>query len=280
MMDVEILAPLGNVSYTENIIKAGANALYVGLKNFSSRPSFADLTIDEIKIATDICHKSSVKIYVAINSCISHVNQEEIKDDITKLDCIGVDALILSDFGMIEFASYIAKKCEIHASTLLGVYNTQTVNVLKSMGVKRIIFSTNLYLDEMSKMIEANPQLDYEFVAAGGICFNDNKQCELPHIYKNEIYDVFCRRQYKLVDSNGQSQNARSIAGKHIASAEIAQLYMELGIKSFKIEGRTERVEKIIDVVKKFRQCLNSITADDGSYVHYINRIRNTGELL
>lgn len=278
-MDVEILAPLGDVSYAEKIIKAGANAVYVGLKNYSSRPSFSDLTMDEIKTAIDVCHKNGVKIYVAINACISHVNQDDVKSAITELDNISVDALILSDFGIIEYACNIVKNSEIHASTLLGVYNTQTVNVLKSMGVKRIIFSTNLYLDEMSKMIEANPQLDYEFVAAGGICFNDNRQCELPHAYKNNTYEVYCRKQYYL-KTDGDKQEARSIAGKHIASAEIAQLYIELGIKSFKIEGRTENVEKIVDLIKRFKECIDSIVPNSQSYGHYINRIRNVGETI
>lgn len=278
-MDVEILAPLGNVSYTEKIIKAGANAVYVGLKNYSSRPSFSDLTMDEIKTAIEVCHNNGVKIYVAINACISHVNQDDVKNAITQLDNMDVDALILSDFGMIEYAGDIVKNSEIHASTLLGVYNTQTVNVLKSMGVKRIIFSTNLYLDEMSKMIEANPQLDYEFVAAGGICFNDNKQCELPHVYKDSTYEVYCRKQYWF-KGDGKAQKARSIAGKHISSAEIAQLYIELGIKSFKIEGRTESVEKIVDIVKHFKECIDSSVPTGRSYGHYINRIRNVGEKI
>lgn len=278
-MDIEILAPLGDVSYTEKLIKAGANALYAGLKNFSSRPSFSDLTMDEVEMAKEICHRNHVKLYVAINACISHVNQDEVKDAIVALDSIGIDAIILSDFGMIEYAGNIVKNCAIHASTLLGVYNTQTVMVLKNMGVKRIIFSTNLYLDEMSKMVESNPDLEYEFVAAGGICFNDNKQCELPHIYQNGMYDVFCRKEYSLID-NGSVKAARTIAGEHIASAEIARLYIELGIKSFKIEGRTESVEKITGMIENFRQNLDTITYDKAAYGHYINRIRNKGEIL
>lgn len=273
-MNTEILAPLGDVLNTEKLIDAGANALYAGLKNYSARPSFADLSMEELEQALSVCHSRKVKLYVAINACISHVNEAEVKELIKRLDAMGMDAVILSDFGLIYYACQNVTKMEIHASTLLGVFNSRTISVLQRWGVRRIVLSTNSYLDEISRMIDAFPELDYEFVASGGICFNDNRQCELPHVYADHVYDVYCRKEYVYM-CNGECEKARTIAGKHIESHEIAKLYLELGLKSFKIEGRTENPEKIINVIRKLKTALDNIVFCQSSNTHYINRMRN-----
>jgi len=273
----EILSPVGKLADLQLIINAGADAVYMGLKGFSSRPQSADLSVDELRQAFIICRKNGVKLYVAINSCIHQNMLDTLIAQIRELDEIGVDSVILADWGLIHYFSDKLKHAQIHASTLLGVFNIDTVLELKRMKVTRIILSTNLYMDEIVKIIHAVPDLEYEIVADGGNCFNDNFRCELPHSASGMDYKVFCKCHYDLVENKNKSV-ANSIAGDLINMDEVIALYMAVGINSYKIEGRTmhgsivaNRTQKLKAGLLRAQQSKN----EQDSYLHYFLRIKN-----
>lgn len=272
----EVLAPVGSFNELGIILNEKPDAVYVGMKGFTSRPARTDFSAEEIKLATDICHAENIRIYVAVNSNIPNEDFDSQLKLIQELDMAGVDAFIIADFGMISVLSGKLKKAEIHASTLLGVYNIETVKILKSYGIKRIIFYANLYLDEMIKIISAVPELDYELVAEGGTCFNDIRQCRLPHNISDSEHTLACRTGCVLFDNDGLPKKGKMLAEHPCRVAEVVGIYMAAGICSFKIEGRTvpatERVSYIRDLkngIKRF---------EDGqpvnSFLHYIARLR------
>ena len=271
MHKCELLAPAGKYDAIEPLIDAGADAVYVGLQGFSSRPVSSDLSLNEIRRAVDLCHSRGVQLYVAVNSCIAFDAADRLLEAIKEMDAFGVDAVIIADWGIIERACRMTEHIRIHASTLLGVYNSETVRLLREMGVKRIVFSTNLYLDEMASIVNSVPELEYEIVADGGICFNDNRICELPHTNEGEDYRVFCRLDYQL--SNGDiAQPANPIAAEQITSTEVLALYMEMGIMSFKVEGRTVDPEKILPRIHRLRAAMDAVpkTSSGSSVLHYV----------
>lgn len=274
MYSRELLAPAREVEAITPLIEAGADALYIGLYGFSSRPASADFTLEEIKMALDICHEKDTSVHIAINGCVTESKLNELKENIAYLDEMGVDAVILADWGIIFQAGNIVKNAEIHASTLLGVYNSQTVRYLKKIGVKRLVFSTNMYIDEIADIINSVPDMEYEIVADGGICFNDNRICELPHINEGNEYKVFCRQKYKLL-LNGKEYEANPIAADMISSKEIVCMYLQLGINSFKIEGRTSDYQYIVPRVRALRKKIDECDLLQPSTLHYINRIKN-----
>ena len=276
MKDSELLAPVGTLSALVPMIEAGADAVYVGLSGLSSRPQSADFTIQEIRYAAAICHDHHVKLHVAVNCCIRETMLEQTKALLQELDNIGIDAVILADWGLIAYAVRQMKHTEVHASTLLGTYNTPTVRYLQQIGVKRLVFSTNLYIDEIASMIASLPEMQYEFVADGGICFNDNRICELPHLHDGENYRVYCRQPY-ILTMDGQIQKALPIHAESISSAEIAAMYLELGLYSFKVEGRTADYHKVVRRVQKLRKMLDEASehlTNKNSVLHYISRMR------
>lgn len=281
MYKFEVLAPAGELEAVYPLIEAGANAIYVGLEGFSSRPMSADFSISEIKEAVDICHKENARLHVAINGCISEKYVNSIYDKLKELEELGVDAVIIADWGVLNNASKIIKNMELHASTLLGTYNAKTIEFLKEIGVKRTVLSTNLYIDEISKIINSVTDMEYEIVADGGICFNDNRICELPHINDGDDYTVFCRNKYML-SINDEIHPARRICAKQISSSEIVDLYLEMGIHSFKIEGRTVNYRYIIPRVKKIRDALDKASMNNHSIVstlHYISERNRLEEI-
>ncbi len=281
MYRYEVLAPAGELSAIVPLIDAGANAIYVGLNGFSSRPQSADFSIQDIITATKICHDNGVRLHVAINGCISEKNINLVYERLKKLDNIGVDAVIIADWGVLKKASEYIKVAEIHASTLLGTYNSRTIEYLKDMGIKRVVLSTNLYIDEISNIINSVPDMEYEIVADGGICFNDNRICELPHTNSKENYIVYCREKYELCLGN-KTVPAKRIAAKQITSCEIIDAYLELGICSYKIEGRTVNYQYIVPRVKKMRAALEIASKHDhsiSSTLHYISERNRTKEI-
>ena len=273
-MKYEVLAPAGEIDAILPLIEAGADAIYVGLKGFSFRPSNADLSLDEIKTAVDICHSNNTRLHVAINAGIKNDDINVIQSNLLSLEKYGVDAVILSDWGMLYRATQWLNETEVHASTLLGVYNAKTVSILKEMGVNRVVLSTNLYIDEIIAIMNAEPDMEYEIVADGGICFNDNRICELPHYLKEDEYCVGCKDEYYRNDE------IVSIGSKSISLSEIVQIFVELGIFSYKIEGRTVPYKYIVPHTKKLSEALKSTEVKkDTSSLHYFKRVNTRDQL-
>lgn len=277
MYQYEILAPAGRPEAIAPLIDAGADAIYVGLSEFSSRPFSADFTIEEIKDAVKICHERNVALHIAINGCIRETKLDEIRSMLSDLDNIGVDAVILADWGLLSIAKSLIKHTPIHASTLLGTYNVETVRFLKQLGVSRVVMSTNIYIDEIATIINSVPDMEYEIVADGGICFNDNRICELPHKNDHQKYTVYCRLPYELKVDH-QSKSANPIHADSICSNDVLLMYLQLGVYSFKIEGRTVDVKYIAPRVKRMKEAAERLKNKDSenySALHYISRMRN-----
>lgn len=276
MVKYEVLAPVGNYKEIDIILRENPDAIYVGMKGVTSRPARTDFTVDEIKLAIDLCHSRNIRIYVAVNSNISNDSFNDQLKTILELDEDGVDAFIVADYGLISMLSGKLKNAEIHASTLLGVYNIETVRIFKSYGVKRIIFYANLYLDEMIRIINTFPELDYELVAEGGTCFNDIRQCRLPHIISDNEHILTCRSGCVLFDDEDTPQKGKMIAEHPCRVAEVAGIYMAAGIRSFKIEGRTVPATERVSHIRDLKRCIEQFANGQplNSYLHYIARLR------
>jgi len=274
MSSYEVLAPVGRFDELDIILKEAPDAIYVGMMGLTSRPSRTDFTEDEIEMAAAKCHECDVKIYVAINSGVPEDQFGELIETIKRLDS-KVDGFIIADYGLIVTLSGIVKNAQIHASTLLGVYNIETVRMLKEMGVRRIIFYANLYLDEIIQITNTFPELDYELVAEGGTCFNDIRQCRLPHITADGQHVLTCRSGCVLCEGE-EKVRGKMLAEHPCRVAEVAGIYMAAGINSFKIEGRTvpaaERIQIIRDLKENIKKFENGMPLN--SYLHYISRMR------
>lgn len=272
---MEILAPLGKLEYLDKIIESGADAVYAGVSGLSSRPESADLSIEEFKQAIRYAHSKGCKVYAALNACIP---QRKISDAVLiaeKLDRMGADAIILAEYGIIPILAEQLNHSKIHASTLLGVYNSETIELLKRYGVSRIVLSSDMFIDEMAELIRRNNDVEYEIIAAGGICYQCNRQCRLPHGIWNGQYHVACQNQYELLEEGEKVGVAHKIGAPSVRLYTALGLYCAMGISSFKIEGRTNRSEDVcqrIDELNGARGFLNTRQKEMAGYLHYVSR--------
>ncbi len=275
LIQCEVLAPAGRMSDIVPLIEVGADAIYVGLSGYSARPKSSDFTVDEVVEALEPIHNAGRKLFVAINANVPGEQYEELADSIKYLEKAGVDAVIISDYGLIYYLSRIIVNMEIHVSTLAGVYNYRDVEMLREMGVKRIILSSDLFVDEIVDIIDHVPDLDYEIVADGGICFNSNRQCLLPHVGQKEQYTVFCQMDYEIYKDEEKIGPAKRIGDYPAKIHRTMGIYLGMGIMSFKIEGRTnefsyilQRVKSVIDSKKFTLENYRDIPG----MMHYIRR--------
>lgn len=273
--ECEVLAPAGRLSDIQPLIQAGADAVYVGLSGYSARPKSSDFSLDEIRQSLSLLKLHGKKLYVAINANVWDEHIEELCNKVAVLDGLGADAVIVSDYGLINRLRATLKNTKIHASTLTGVYNYYNVRLLKEMGVARIILSSDLFVDEIVGIIDSVPDMEYEIVADGGICFNSNRQCLLPHIGAGERYNVFCQKDYGLFKDGVFLRKAKRIGNYAGKIHRTLGIYLGMGIGSFKIEGRTnnfdyilKRVKDVVDSKKFFSERQDEIAG----MMHYIRR--------
>lgn len=275
LIQCEVLAPAGRMSDIPPLIEVGADAIYVGLSGYSARPKSSDFTVDEVIEVLQPIHKAGRKLFVAINANVPEENYEELAESVKVLDAAGADAVIISDYGLIHYLSKIIVNMEIHVSTLAGIYNYRDVEMLKEMGVKRIILSSDLFVDEIVDVIDHVPDLDYEIVADGGICFNSNRQCLLPHVGQKERYMVFCQMDYELYKDGERLGPAKRIGNYPGKLYRTMGIYLGMGIKSFKIEGRTNDFSYILQRVKSMvdsKKFTLENYRDIPGMMHYIRR--------
>ena len=152
MKKPELLAPAGNFEALEAAIHGGADSVYVGLKNFGARAFANNFTDQEIVDAIKLCHTYGVKLYVTMNTLIKDSEVDEFIDRVRFLHKNGIDAILIQDFGMMMLVREKFPKLEVHASTQFNNSGIDTVKLLKDIGVKRVVFSRELSLDEIKSI--------------------------------------------------------------------------------------------------------------------------------
>ena len=273
--ECEILAPAGRISDIEPLLAAGADAIYAGLSGYSARPKSSDFTADEIKRSVELIEARGKKLYVAVNANVKEEETESLCKEVAALDAAGVNAVIASDYGLMTRLANTVKHCQIHASTLAGVYNAEDVKGLKEMGVSRIILSSDLFVDEIAGIIDGVPDMEYEIVADGGICFNSNRQCLLPHTGCGEGYSVYCQKNYLLLKDGNLVSRAKRIGNPAGKIHRTMGIYLGLGISSFKIEGRTNSPDYILLRLKAMAESKRFFAEhkeEIAGMMHYIRR--------
>ena len=148
----ELLSPAGNMEALKSAIHNGADAVYIGGKNFGAR-KFAD-NFDEKEMiqAIKYAHLYNIKIYVTVNTIIYEKETNEFIEYLKFLYWAGVDAVIMQDIGMIELARKLIPKLEIHASTQTNNCNDDTLKLFKELGVTRVVLARELSLEQINNL--------------------------------------------------------------------------------------------------------------------------------
>ncbi len=272
-MKLEILAPSGNLSKLKTALYFGADAVYVGGKNFSLRSYSNNFTFDELKEAVVFTHNLNKKIYVTLNIFAKNSDFEEIKSYIKFLDEIGVDAVIVSDPGIIMLCREIAPNLTIHISTQANTLNKYSAKFWADFGVKRVILARELSLNEIKEIREFLPKdIEIEAFCHGAMCISYSGRCLLSDYFSGRKSNrgecvQECRWNYSIREkgSDGEYYDiSQDDKGTYILNSKDLNMIDELdkmvdaGVVSFKIEGRMKSEYYLATVVNAYRRAMDA----------------------
>lgn len=280
MCNIELLAPAGNFECLVAAIQSGADAVYLAGKSFGAR-SFADnFDEEELEKAVVYCHLRGVRIYVTVNTLVSDTETEELGTYLRYLCKIGVDAIIVQDFGVAEIAAQLVPDLPVHASTQMTIHNSEGVRFVEKYGIKRVVLSRELSIREIEE-IASKTNAELEVFGHGALCMSYSGQCLLSSIIGGRSGNRGkcaqpCRLQYSI---NGNNSRAYYMSLKDLSSLNHLKELETAGVSSLKIEGRMKGPAYVAAVVGIYRKYLDnpiSVTQDD---INLLDMIFNRGGL-
>lgn len=264
MKKVELLAPAGNLEKAKIALLYGADAVYVGGKEFSLRARASNFTREDLKDLSEFAHNLNKKMYVTCN-IIPHNDDFAGLDDYLKfLSEIGVDAIITSSLGLIQKAKVIVPNVEIHISTQTSITNSKAIKFWQTVGATRVVLAREVSIKEIEK-IRKNTSLELEVFIHGGMCASYSGRCTLSNYMTKRDANRggcahSCRWNYSLIYGKKQlnlPSEFFNMGSKDLMSIDQIERLIKVGTASLKIEGRMKSPYYIATVVRSYRMVID-----------------------
>lgn len=269
---VELLAPAGSLESLKWAILYGADAVYVGGPGFGLRANATNFTIDELKEAVEFTHQHQKKLYVTVNIVMHNQEVEKLDDYLKKLEEIQVDALIISDPAIIQSAKEHTS-LELHVSTQQSTLNYLGVKYLKKLGASRVVLAREATKEDIED-IKKHVDIEMETFIHGAMCASFSGRCVLSNYFTARDSNrggcsQICRWDFDLLEDDKPQQGEKpfTFCTKDLSMITKIPEMIELGIDSFKIEGRMRSIYYIATVVSTYRNVIdayyeNKLTSD------------------
>ena len=267
----ELLAPAKDLKTGISAIKSGADAIYIGASEFGARHS-AGNSVEDIKKLVEYAHLFNVKVHVTINTILTDEELKKAKILIEELYKIGVDAIIIQDMGITNLA--IKGKLPpivLHASTQCNNREKEKVKFLDKIGFSRVILARELSKEKIKEICE-NSNCEIETFIHGALCVSYSGQCYLSYYNggrsanRGECAQP-CRKKYSLTDEQGNIlvKDKYLLSMKDFNASKHLKDLVDMGVKSFKIEGRLKDENYVKNVVLFYRKELDKISKKTSS---------------
>lgn len=267
-----MLSPAGNQESLEFALAYGADAVYFGSTRFGMRAGAANFDLDKIENAVNLAHNKSKKAYLTCNIIPHNDDMKDMPDFIEKVAETGIDALIVADLGVLSVAKKYAPNLDIHISTQLGVTNYMTALYLSEMGVKRIVLSRELSLNEICEIRSRLPlEVELECFVHGSMCVSFSGRCLISNYIVGRDANTGdcaqpCRWKYNLVEETRpneyfpvmeDSTGTYLLNSKDLCMIQYIPALVRCGISSFKIEGRAKNAYYTAVVTNAYRKTMD-----------------------
>lgn len=271
-MKTELLAPAKNIDIAKQAIDCGADAVYIGSVSFGARQN-ASNSIEDIKELVNYAHKFYVKVFVTVNTIISDNEINDVKRLIKKLYEIGVDALIIQDMAILEmFINGELPPIPLHISTQCDNRSVDKVGFFSKMCLPRVVLARELSLKQIEEIHKMHPKIELECFIHGALCVSYSGQCYLSQFIGGRSANKGqcaqpCRKRYSLIDDKGNiiTSDKHLLSLKDFNTSDIIEKMVDIGVKSFKIEGRLKDEVYVKNVVGFYRQKLDKISEKTSS---------------
>lgn len=287
MKKVELLSPAGNFESLQMAVENGCNAVYLGGKKFGARAFSNNFDDSELVKAVQFCHLYGVKIYITINTIVYDEEIDSFINYAKFLYKIGVDAVIVQDYGMIDLLKKILPNLELHASTQMNIHTVEELKIMKQLGFSRVVLAREVSIDTIREM-KNQVDIELEVFVHGALCVSCSGQCLMSYMVgkrsgnRGECAGI-CRQKYSLYE-NDKKINLNDeylLSTKDLCLIDYLNDLIEIGVDSFKIEGRMKSKEYVAAVTRGYRNAIDfkPIKKDKINMLKMFNRGYTLGNL-
>ena len=278
MRKPELLAPAGDLERLKVALNYGADAVYFGGTMFGLRANAINFTLDDIKEGTNYAHKLNKKVYVTVNIVLHNKELKGILEYLKELDKIGVDGIIVCDPYIVELA-HQNTNLNICISTQESTLNYEAVKFWKKEGVTRVVLGREASKEDIIKIKKEVPDMEIETFIHGAMCASYSGRCVLSNYFTGRDANrggcaQICRWTFDLLDENKnliECEKKFTFQTKDLTMLKYMPEMIDIGIDSFKIEGRMRSIYYIASVVSTYRKVIDEYCNNKENYAYNLN---------
>ncbi len=269
MKKIELLAPAGDLKRLKIAVLYGADAVYIGGKQFSLRSRASNFSLDDIAEGVKFAAAHGSNVHVTCNILPHEDDYEGLADYLVQLEAAGVKAIIVASLSIMQLAKQVAPKLEVHVSTQHSSTNAADIAFWKDMGMDRVVMARECSMEDI-KASAAKAELAMECFIHGGMCISYSGRCTLSNNMTDRDANrggcaQSCRWKYHLWDDQHEISPADtlfSMSSKDLCAVDYISDLMEAGVASLKIEGRMKSSYYLACVVRCYRQLIDEIATN------------------
>ena len=270
----ELLAPAGDLERLKIALLYGADAVYIGGPAFGLRANAINFTLDDIKEGCEFAHKLNKRVHVTVNIVLHNKEIDGLIKYLKDLEEAGVDAVIISDPAIMKIAKENTN-LEIHISTQASTLNTESVKFWKKFGASRVVLGRETSKDDIKEIMD-NVDIEIEAFIHGAMCSSYSGRCVLSNFFTGRDANrggcaQICRWDFDLLDENKnhlKGEKEFTFCTKDLSELKYIPDMIDLGISSFKIEGRMRSIYYIATVVGIYRKVIDEYCNDKENYTY------------
>lgn len=267
---VELLAPAGNFECLRAAVRAGADAVYLGLDEFNARRRADNFTLDNLPEACDYAHLRGVRVYVTLNIVVFPSEFDRAIEFARKAYEAGADAFIVQDIGLAAQLTRMLPQVPVHASTQMNTHNAAGVEAAARLGCSRVTLARELSVEEIAQLADVAHTfgMDVEVFAHGALCVCYSGQCLMSSMIGGRsanrgLCAQACRLPYDLFaegsDDPLPADGEHLLSPRDLCTVDMLGALVNAGVSSLKIEGRMKAADYVYNVVSVYRQVLDKV---------------------
>lgn len=264
MKRIELLSPAGDLERLKYAIMYGADAVYIGGKQYSLRSMASNFTLEDIKEGCLFAHERNAKVYVTCNMVMHESDISDLLGYLKSLEACGVDGIIASSVTILNLVKK-ETKMEAHVSTQQSISNSKGIKFLKdTLDVDRVVLARECTMENI-KDICANTDVDIEVFVEGAMCASISGKCMLSNVLTNRDANRGgcaqpCRWNYDIYQGEEKlsiGDTDFSMASRDLSAIEFIPQLIDAGVASLKIEGRMKSLHYVATIVNAYRRCID-----------------------
>lgn len=271
MKKVELLAPAGDLERLKLALLYGADAVYIGGPSLGLRANANNFTLEEIEEGVKFAHKYNKRVHVTVNIALHNREIEEVKTYLLELEKRNVDAIIVSDPAIIDIALKYTN-LEVHLSTQASTLNYEAAQFFEAQGVSRIVLGRETSKEEIKEIIDKT-NVEIECFIHGAMCSSYSGRCVLSNFFTGRDANrggcaQICRWDFDLYGDNEHIKGEKpfTFCTKDLSMLKHIPEMIDMGISSFKIEGRMRSIYYIATIVSIYRKVIDEYYNNKENY--------------